>query len=315
MTDLSDNNSNKSNPLLSILLPVLNGDETIRDSIDSLTNQDFKDFEILVIDGGSSDNTLEIVNEYARRDPRIKLFSKKCSLGDSLNFLLSKASGKYCARMDADDISLPTRFTSQINLLDTNDDVVLLGTQVSNLVGDKVIPRTPFSCDHLKILTDLEKGIFSIAHSSIMFRTHEARIIGGYRETGVGEDLQFFLDLSRRGKLANTADVGLLYRYSSGSITSDPKNAEIIEMKYAFTLKKWHSDNDMLSFEEFANEWKNRSITKKVISWFNHKGNFLFFKHLILIESKPITSYLFLFLSTICKPGAAIRHLKRRLLG
>lgn len=220
MIDTTANIGRQHKPLLSVLLPVLNGGKTIGVAIDSLINQDFKDFEILVNDGGSKDDTVEIVKEYVSRDSRVKLYEKEVGLGDSLNFLLSMASAKFCARMDADDISLPTRFSSQIALLEARGDVVLTGTQISYFSGVKVIPRTPYSCDHLKILADLEVGIFSIAHPSIMFRTDDARCVGGYREVTIGEDLQFFLDLTRRGKLANTSDVGLLYRYAPGSSRS-----------------------------------------------------------------------------------------------
>lgn len=313
MRDAAKNKKPGSKPLLSVLLPVLNGSDTIRDAIESLINQDFKDFEILVIDGGSSDGTHEIVNEYQRNDPRLKLYKKDIGLGDSLNFLLRIAKGSFSARMDADDISLPSRFSSQIELLKARKDVVLVGTQISYIVGDKVITRTPYSRDHLKILSDLENGIFSLAHPSIMFRTDDARSIGGYRETGIGEDLQFFLDLSQKGKLANTDNVGLLYRYAPGSITSDPTKAEMIEMRYAYTLKKWHSNNDSLSFKEFSNEWKSRPRFKKVTSWFGRKGNFLYFKYLIHHERQPFLSYFFLILSAFCKPHAVLRHLIRRL--
>ena len=250
-----------------------------------------------------------------RRDSRIKLFKKDAGLGESLNFLLSITSAKYCARMDADDISLPTRFSSQIELLEARDDLVLTGTQISYFSGNKVITRTPYSCDHFKILADLEQGIFSLAHPSIMFRTDDAKFVGGYRETKIGEDLQFFLDLTRRGKLANTIDVGLLYRYTSGSLTSDPQKAEKIEMLYAYTLKKWHSENDSLTFKEFTYEWNNRPILKKVSCWFKRKGDFLHLNYIMLSEQKPFLSFIFLILSALCKPDAALRHIKRRAIG
>lgn len=315
MVDISANNNCQGEYLLSVLLPVLNGGETISDAIDSLIEQDFKNFEILIIDGGSKDDTLSIIEEYMSRDSRIKLFKKDAGLGESLNFLLSMTSAKYCARMDADDISLPTRFSSQIELLEARDDIVLTGTQISYFSCDNVITRTPYSCDHYKILDDLEQGIFSLAHPSIMFRTADAKYVGGYRETEVGEDLQFFLDLTQRGKLANTSDVGLLYRYAPGSLTSDPQKAERIEMLYAYTLKKWHSKNDSLTFKEFSYEWNNRPILKKATSWFKRKGDFLHLKFIVLNQKKPFKSYVFLFLSVMCKPDAAVRHLKRRVLG
>lgn len=315
---MSENALNKDSygiPTLSVLLPVLNGAETLGQALDSLLEQQFDDFEILINDGGSTDGTLAVIKEYLRKDHRIKLYEHHVGLGDSLNFLLSKASARYCARMDADDISLPTRFARQIDLLQSNDDVVLVGTQISYFSGSRIIPRTPYSSEHSQILADLERGIFSIAHPSIMFRTEDARAVGGYREVTIGEDLQFFLDLTRRGKLSNIRDIGLLYRYAPGSITSDTTKAEELEKRYAFTLEKWHSNNDDLSFEEFSRRWNNRPTIKKLASWFARKGNTYYYKYIISRDNHPVFSLMFLVVSAICKPKSVTRHLKRRMVG
>ncbi|HEY9660554.1 MAG TPA: glycosyltransferase, partial [Allocoleopsis sp.] len=117
-----------SPPQISVLMAVYNGSRYVAEAIESILNQTFTDFEFLIIEDGSTDNTVQILQDYANRDPRIKLIQNEQNIGltKSLNKGLKLAQGKYIARQDADDVSLPHRFEQQIAVFAQNPAAVLV---------------------------------------------------------------------------------------------------------------------------------------------------------------------------------------------
>lgn len=115
-------------PKVTVLMPVYNGEKYLREAIDSILNQTFTDFEFLIVDDGSTDNSLEIINSY--QDTRINPIKNHNNQGlvYSLNRGLALAKGEYIARMDCDDISLPNRLEKQVNFLDNNLDIGIVGS-------------------------------------------------------------------------------------------------------------------------------------------------------------------------------------------
>ena len=105
-------------PLITVLMPVYNGAKYLNEAIDSILNQTFSDFELLIIDDGSTDQSIDLIKAY--NDPRIKLIVNKKNIGQSatLNKGLELARGKYIARMDQDDISMPERLKKQMGFMD-----------------------------------------------------------------------------------------------------------------------------------------------------------------------------------------------------
>jgi glycosyltransferase involved in cell wall biosynthesis len=115
------------NPKVSVIMSVLNGDKYLNEAIESILNQTFTDFEFIIINDGSEDKTRDILEFYT--DPRIRLFHQnKMGLTKSLNKALSLSTGKYIARQDADDVSLPNRLQQQVYLLDNQSEVVIVGS-------------------------------------------------------------------------------------------------------------------------------------------------------------------------------------------
>ena len=113
---------NMSN-LISVIMPVKDASATLKDSIESVLNQSYKDFEFLILDDFSVDSSMEIIQRYKELDSRIKVFKNKKNLGltKSLNKLVSKSCGNFIARQDSDDISLTTRFEKQVSTLLNSD--------------------------------------------------------------------------------------------------------------------------------------------------------------------------------------------------
>lgn len=118
-------------------MPTLNAEKYLKTSIDSILSQTFKDFEFIIVDDNSSDNTLKIINKY--KDKRIKLVKgENKGIAAALNLGIKIAKGKYIARMDADDISLPKRFEKQIDFMDKNVEFGICGTKVKTLTNETI---------------------------------------------------------------------------------------------------------------------------------------------------------------------------------
>lgn len=117
--------TNESKPLVSVIMPCYNATSYLKEAIESIIEQTYKKLEIIVINDGSTDNTLSILKEYTRMDSRLKIINQTSNQGlvSSLNLGIGKATGDYIARMDADDVSILNRIERQINFLQLNPDI------------------------------------------------------------------------------------------------------------------------------------------------------------------------------------------------
>ena len=109
-------------PLISVILPVYNGEKHLSECIESILSQTFQDFEFIIVDDASTDNTPQLLKEYAKKDTRIKIVTHSINQKQTVaaNTACKYAKGKYIARMDADDIALPNRFIKQVTFLEEN---------------------------------------------------------------------------------------------------------------------------------------------------------------------------------------------------
>lgn len=158
----------KAKPLISVLLPVYNGEKTLSDSLRSLLRQGFRDFEILVLDDGSSDTSCDIAENFC--DCRIRIISDgiRRGLAARLNEGLDLASGRYIARMDADDVCFPERFARQVEYLEAHPDVDLLGCRAVVFQNNcNVIGLLPFADTHETICAHPWRG-FPLPHPTWM---------------------------------------------------------------------------------------------------------------------------------------------------
>ena len=216
-------------PKVTVLMPVYNREKYLREAIDSILSQTFTDFEFLIVDDGSTDNSLEIINSYS--DSRIRLIRNLANLGisKSLNIGLSESLGDYVARMDSDDISLPNRLQKQIEFLNQNPDITVLGSHMNfiDIHGQNLeyLNYLPSYClSHQKIVYAM---LYStpFAHPSVIFKRLEVLKIGGYRllkewESVSTEDYDLWLRLaSQNHKFANLSDHLIKYRLHRDSLT------------------------------------------------------------------------------------------------
>jgi len=212
-------NSPKNQPLVSILMPVKDGEQYIGSAVESILSQTWQNWELIVVNDGSTDKTGEILAQYARKDERIKVITNKKNLGvaASLNKALKAARGQYIARMDADDISLPERLEKQVRFLEKNPKIVAVGCQVEvideedNLVGKKEFPTDPKVCCQYLMLT------VPIQHPSLMVRSEAIKKYGYDERLWTAEDWDLYFKLLQEGQLSNLKGALYLYRQCFGS--------------------------------------------------------------------------------------------------
>lgn len=223
-------------PKLSVVLSVYNGEQYIKESVDSLLAQSFKDFELIVIDDGSTDDTDKILKSY--QDPRIKIYDQSNKgLVKSLNLGVELSGGEYIARQDADDRSEPERFEKQMAFLEANPKVVLIGSSMSVMGTDSKIKH-----EHRVLLNDpeLKQELLvrsPFAHGSVVFRKAAFDKAGGYKQDDwPAEDYGLWLRMASEGLFANIDEPLYVYRETADSISS--KNLELQEQKKHIIQKK-----------------------------------------------------------------------------
>jgi glycosyltransferase involved in cell wall biosynthesis len=209
-------------PTVSVILAAYNAEKYLREAVSSILSQTYGDFECIVIDDGSTDSTLAILKSF--NDPALKIVSRpNKGLTPTLNEGISLAQGQYIARMDADDVSLPTRFEKQVAYLNEHPEVVCVGSRVTTIDPyGSPLSNTDHKLTHEEIEADLLKGIgWSIVHPAAMMRKDSVMKVGGYREQfKTSQDLDLWLRLSEVGKLANLPEPLVQYRQHFESVAS-----------------------------------------------------------------------------------------------
>jgi len=205
-------------------MSVHNGSAYLHDAIESILDQTFDDFEFLIIDDASTDNSIEVIKSF--RDQRIKIITNENNIGltRSLNKGLGSARGKYIARMDADDISLPQRFEKQVQFLDSHPETGICGTWVQTTErSSELIWKYPIDNDNIKCSLIFESAF---AHPSVMMRR---QVLADYNLTYsenfyYAQDYDLWVRCACHTGLANLSEVLLLLRQHPakiGSISAD----------------------------------------------------------------------------------------------
>ncbi len=189
-----------SSPRISVVMPAYNAEDTIEEAIESILNQEASDFELLVIDDGSTDATPELIQIWEQQDARL-IYHRQPHKGitSALNLGLREARGRYIARMDADDISFPNRLQLQSDYLDRNNGVGVISGKVrfKGLEEDyNGYARYVEWVNSLDSENDISLNRFiesPIPHPSVMFRRWIVETLGGYRDGDFPEDYELWL--------------------------------------------------------------------------------------------------------------------------
>ncbi len=206
---------NKKSPTISVLLCVRNGEAFIRETIKSILIQTHIDFEFIIVVNCSTDRTLEVINEFA--DPRIKVVETVIGqLSFNLNYALNLSTGKYIARIDADDIALPDRFKKQLEVFETRNVDVVGSTLDLIDVDGLVIGKVEYPQRNKEIRKKiLYRSVLS--HPSIMMRREVLLSVSGYLGGQYAQDYDLWLRLMRDKRLSfyNIQEPLLKYRIHS----------------------------------------------------------------------------------------------------
>lgn len=206
---------------ISVILPVFNGGKYLFDAIKSILTQSFKNFELIVINDGSTDESYQIAKGFEEADSRVKIISRENKgLVKSLNEGINHSVGKYIVRMDADDIALPNRLQILYEYMEKNLDVSVCGSSVL-VFGDNIkdyIWRLQADNEEIK-----SKLLFSttLVHPSVIIRSSfikENNIFYNDKYKNI-EDYKMWVDISEVGLIHNIGDVLLKYRYHDQSVT------------------------------------------------------------------------------------------------
>jgi len=204
-----------TDPKVTVLMPVYNGETYLNEAIESVLEQTFTAFEFLIINDGSTDRSVKIIESYD--DSRIRLVHNETNLKliSTLNKGLDLARGEYIARMDADDVMLPQRLEKQTQYLDANPQIRVVGSWWKNVdehgksLGYTRVPTEDYACAFMIF----EKGEGPVGHPCVMYRTEIIRQLGYRSEYVDTEDTDlWFRVISLGHKISNIPEVLMLYR-------------------------------------------------------------------------------------------------------
>ena len=210
-----------TSPTVSVVMSVFNGEAFLSESVESILAQTFPDFEFVIIDDGSTDNTADILSAYAKRDSRLHVFSQQNrGRAESLNRGIELASGRYIARMDADDVATPNRLQDQVNFLERHTDVCLLGGTCELITcNGQVMQVIRCPLEDSAIQSDMLVGN-PMWHPAVTMRKEIVLASGGYRKALVdAEDYDLWLRMAERSRLANLPQIVLRYRIHPAQVS------------------------------------------------------------------------------------------------
>ncbi len=235
-----------NSPAISVIMTAYNTETFIREAIESILNQTFKDFEFIIVDDGSTDNTRFIIEEYTQKDGRIKVIYNKVNLGivHSLNTAIKTAKGKYIARMDSDDISKLDRLEKQFAFMETDQKVGVCGTnsilinEKGETIGRKSFPYTNEKC---------RKAFFfcnPFGHYTVMMRKDCFDEFGYYNNYFLyAEDLELWMRFGQKYELHNLQeylvyyrvhDINSIFKHQKDMIKATLKARKVALKKYGY---------------------------------------------------------------------------------
>ena len=227
----------------SVVLPVYNAEKYLDEAVQSVLNQTFRDFEVIIIDDASKDSSWPIIQKYAASDSRIRAYKneKNLKLSLTLNKGIGLASGKYIIRVDADDISLPDRFQKQIDYMEQNLQVGVSGGAMKMINGEgEPIGERKYSLTD----KDLRKRIFMFSpfsHPTLIIRKAILEKSGLFDHSfNPAEDYELYFRLGLYSKFGNLPDYIIKYRVLSNSMTGS--RLKDMELKTIEVRKKYYKE-------------------------------------------------------------------------
>lgn len=267
-------------PVVSVILPCYNDGKWLDESIRSIVDQTYQHWELLIVDDGSTDETARVTKQWCERDSRVGLISiSRKGIAEALNTGIKAARGRYIARQDADDVSLPDRLQKQADYLDENPDTGLIACMAksnSTIEACAGLNRWIGWNNQLQSYLAIRKNRFvesPLIHPTVMFRKKLVHEYGGYRQGDFPEDYELWLRWLDAGvKMEKLAYHGLIWRERPDRLTrTDGRYSTDAFFKIkARYLSRWLKQNAS-SWPDVA-IWGNGRVTRQRVGYLEEEG-------------------------------------------
>ena len=298
-------------PQVSVLMTVYNGMPYLVEAVKSVRGQTISDWQLIIVDDGSTDGTAAWLD--ALDDSRIRVVHQaNAGAPVASNRGLNLCDTEFVARLDADDVALPTRLEKQLAFLRSHPRVGIVGTQFRWLFDGSTGATRPIPCDHRSIDARHMNGRHGLVHSSMMCRTELLREVGDYWPFGVGEDYDLFLRMGERAELANLDEVLLHVRMVDSSLQSRQMAKVRTCVAYACESARRREQLPPIAFEAFCELrqadpwWKRLGRVSEVHAMAQYRK-----AQPEILGSRPIKGYARLAWAAICAANDMAANLWR----
>lgn len=254
-----------TNPLVSVLIPVFNGEKYLSEALDNIGKQTYGNLEIIILNDGSTDGSGAIIDRFVESEKRaIAVHKKNTGLTDTLNHGLSLASGIWLSRNDQDDVASITKLERQMETVLGNPSLVLVGSDFSTLAEETgQIRRYHLPIGHNQLLSRLRRVRSFFPHSSALFRLDVARQVEGYDIDALyNEDWDLWLRLSELGEIGSVAESLVTIRKHQTQMTRN--SGDVIPQGEAFVSSVLHFLRTDSSLQLNSQELRKLEVRRQI---------------------------------------------------
>ncbi|WP_198038960.1 glycosyltransferase family 2 protein [Skermanella stibiiresistens] len=305
--------------MISVIMPAYNSEAFIVEAVESILNQTFQDFELIISDDGSSDRTLEIARSYAAKDPRVKVIqADHVGAAENGNRCLRAAKYPWVARMDSDDISLPDRLAVLAEAVRANPEVVLWGAWAGlidrwsrRMRQVRLGPET--QQDYLDARKD--GRVILVVSPTCMFRRDLALDLGGYDDRMDGaDDVELMNSLAELGPVRVIPREIALYRLHGGSVSATRflRQHRVLQYLHQRNLARLRGSD--LTIEEFWRDLEAQPLSRRMARYLDDKGRIHYRNTIMhLAEHRFAKAIWSAGMAAVCNPSHMMRRAGRRL--
>ena len=316
-----ESRKNRELNMISVVMPTYNASKYVGLAIESVLNQTYPHFELIIVDDGSTDNTLKILESYAKNDSRIRILkTEHGGPSRARNLAIAEAKYSWVAILDADDIALPNRFEKQISLVKTKPNVVAWGSAVHhiNSKGEilSISPLGPQSEAEFYKMRQ-EGHVVNLSHPSALLKKEIVLKVGGYNPLfQAAQDLELLDRMAEYGPILAIPEPLTLYRLHSDSISMNRFFLQRQSMRYVrYRHLAQLAGKPSPTFEEFLQQGQQQPWLKQLVKYFQTRGMFCYRKAGLFIgEKKYFTGSLYLALSILFNPEYTLRRIRGQVL-
>jgi glycosyltransferase involved in cell wall biosynthesis len=302
--------------VISVIMAAYNAERYIGQAIESVLSQTYPHFELIIVDDGSTDDTLNIVRSYAARDARIIVVqSEHGGVSKTRNIALKSAHHQWVASMDADDVSLPHRLERQMEASKKHPEVVVWGSYLTkvNDSGETLgeIQTGPTSVDEFNKL-DRTKDYISLYNAVAMFRRDIALAVGGYNETiSAAEDTELWDRMADHGPVVCIPEPLVLYRWHEQSLSTQKLDELQMVLGYPPARNRAKMRGECITLEQYRHSYHNRHPVLRFITFLGNKSA-QHRKHarIRISQKRIVAAVLSIMLALLYNPNILIRFVR-----